>query len=148
MHVFKQSGWYLVDDVVMFKGRAVVPHSDVKLVHNIIECMHSEIDHIHPGQVQTIDIVKRLFWWPNMKQDIIDYISMCDVCQRAKYSNRTPGKMIPMGVPSGKWRTICMDFTDMPNVYGYNKLLIVVDKFSKMVKLIPLKERKTTTRAK
>ena len=107
--------------------------------------MHCEVDHIHPGQTQTIDIIRQLFWWPGMKQDVINYVDTCDVCQRSKYSNKTPGKMVPMGVPSGKWRTVCMDFLDMPNVMGFNKILIVVDKFSKMVKLLPLKERETTT---
>ena len=133
------------DGIFMHKGRAVVPSSNKDLVKNICEIFHCELDHVHPGQLETIHIIKKVFWWVGMKDDIIAFVKSCDACQRSKYSNKTLGKIITMGVPNGKWNVVSMDFTDMPLCEGFNSLLVVVDKFSKMVKLIPMLEKVTKT---
>ena len=38
----------------------------------------------HFGQDETIELVKRNFWWPTMKKHIIEYVQSCLPCQQDK----------------------------------------------------------------
>ena len=78
-----------------------------------------------------------------MNDEINDFVRHCENCQRGKYGNKSVRKMIPLGVPTGKWKSVTMDFADMPEKSGFLILLTVVDRFSKMVKLIALRKGKT-----
>jgi hypothetical protein len=44
-----------------------------------------------------------------------------------------------------KWQVITLDFASLPLIDGYSTCLIVVDKFSKKIKLIPLRKDDTQT---
>ena len=44
----------------------------------------------------------------------------------------------PLPVPSGKFEYCMLDFmTDLPEVNGYNALLVIKDKFGKLSRLVP-----------
>jgi hypothetical protein len=49
------------------------------------------------------------------------------------------GKLQPMPVPEGKWESVGMDFiTGLPcTKEGYDSIMVVIDRLSKMVHLIP-----------
>jgi len=38
----------------------------------------------HPGINKTYQLTSRRYWWPNMRQDITDYVRGCTDCQRNK----------------------------------------------------------------
>jgi len=38
----------------------------------------------HQGVDKTFEKLRRNYWWPNMKKDIKNCISSCDVCGRNK----------------------------------------------------------------
>ena len=43
-----------------------------------------------------------------------------------------------MPVPDGKFHTCTIDFmTDLPEINGYNALMVIVDKFGKLNRLVP-----------
>lgn len=55
----------------------------------------------HPGQQRRYRLVKGLFYWPNMKVDIIQWVSECDTCQKTKTENVLfPGHLQPLPIPS------------------------------------------------
>ena len=37
---------------------------------------------------RTIDLVKRDFYWPNLRKDVTEYVRTCDECWRNKSSNQ------------------------------------------------------------
>ena len=44
----------------------------------------------------------------------------------------------PLPVPSSKFEYCMLDFmTDLPEVNGYNALLVILDKFGKLFRLVP-----------
>ena len=51
----------------------------------------------------------------------------------------------PLPVPDVPWQHVSMDFiTDLPKTdKGHSSIFVVVDRFSKMVKLIPLEDNTT-----
>jgi hypothetical protein len=48
----------------------------------------------HRGITQTLDSLSRRFYWPHMREDVVDWISGCSVCVASKISrqkaNRAP----------------------------------------------------------
>lgn len=70
---------------------------------------------------------------------IYKYVDSCVVCQQAKVRRSKPvGLLQPLPVPSRPWKDISMDFiSGFPTSNEFDAILVVVDRFSKMVHLIP-----------
>jgi len=66
-----------------------------------------------------------------------------DACQRNKNCIEQPaGKLMPNSIPEKPWTHILADFiTKLPLAQGYDSILVVVDRLTKMVHFIPTTER-------
>ena len=107
---------------------------------NCIELSHDAPWSGHFGRDKTAELVKQIYWWPKMDQDIADYVRTCDTCQRTKVPSRKPyGFMVPLGIPKRRWSSISMDFITQlpPSTKGNDAIYVVVDRLSKMVHVIP-----------
>lgn len=97
----------------------------------------------HFGVKRTLEKIRRRFFWKGMREDVKKYIKECVICQRAKIRRRKKiGLLNPLPEPDGPWQWITMDFiTDLPpsrlNENVYDSILVIVDRFSKMVHYIP-----------
>jgi transposase InsO family protein len=67
-------------------------------------------------------------------------VSQCEICQQAKVEHcKTPGLLQPLPIPLQAWHTVTIDFVErLPKSGGYDTIMVVVDKFSKFAKFIPL----------
>uniref|UniRef100_A0A674NN42 Gypsy retrotransposon integrase-like protein 1 n=1 Tax=Takifugu rubripes TaxID=31033 RepID=A0A674NN42_TAKRU len=67
----------------------------------VLECGHSSCFACHPGVRRTAEFVQRRFWWPNLQEDVQEFVGACTVCARSKASHRSPaGLLHPLPVPS------------------------------------------------
>ena len=101
-----------------------------------------QIYHDHSGHVgwqKTYELLNRLCYWPNMFDDVVKYIQQCSQCQQNKPGNALPyGLLQPLKIPDRPWQSISMDFiTNLPKSKGFDNLLTVTDRFTKMVHLLP-----------
>ncbi|GJU02844.1 reverse transcriptase domain-containing protein [Tanacetum coccineum] len=71
---------------------------------------------IHPGFDKMYQDLKKLYWWPNMKAIIAEYVSKCLTCSRVKAEcQKSSGLLIQPEIPTWKWERITMDFvTKLP----------------------------------
>ncbi|MGB8167070.1 MAG: reverse transcriptase domain-containing protein, partial [Chthoniobacteraceae bacterium] len=95
----------------------------------------------HLGVTKTIQRVARRFWWPHMGRSVHHYVTACGSCQVNKPSNQAPlGLLHPLPVPQHKFEHITMDFiTDLPPTKrGYDSVLTIVDRLTKLVRFVPL----------
>ena len=123
-------------------GKVVVPNQNNLRQRVIREC-HDSPCAGHPGVEKTYDLVKRDFFWPRMKNHIHEYVAQCFACQVSKAERvKPPGFLQPVEIPSGKWESISMDFiVDLPTTQGgYDAILVVVDRLTKMAHFIPTRE--------
>ncbi|GKC24479.1 reverse transcriptase domain-containing protein [Tanacetum coccineum] len=57
--------------------------------------------------------LKKLYWWPNMKAIIAEYVGKYLTCSKVKAERQKPsGLLIQPEIPTWKWERITMDFTD------------------------------------
>ena len=81
----------------------------------------------------------RNYWWPGISKYVLNYVDGRDVCQRGKAFPEMPaGKLMLNPIPNVPWMDISMDFiTGLPEAQGYNAILLVCDRFTKQVHIIP-----------
>ncbi|MBW0490939.1 hypothetical protein O181_030654 [Austropuccinia psidii MF-1] len=93
----------------------------------------------HPAQGKTLRLVKRDFHWSGMTQFIKDYVSSCQQCSRNKnIHHKKFGLLKPLPIPNGPWICLSMDFiTQLPLTNSFDSILVIVNRFSKMVVFIP-----------
>ena len=100
----------------------------------------------HGGVTKTANSIQRHYWWPKLTADIQAYVGICPSCQHNKVSNqKEAGLLQPLPIPSRKWESIGMDFiVQLPcTTAGHDSILVVIDRLSKLVHLIPTTKEAT-----
>jgi IS30 family transposase len=76
-----------------------------------------------------------------MKRDVMEYIALCDTCQRVKAKHQRPAELLqPLKIIEWKWEEIEMDFiVGLPCTQaGYDSIWVIVDRLTKIAHFIPL----------
>ncbi|GJY52711.1 putative reverse transcriptase domain-containing protein [Tanacetum coccineum] len=98
---------------------------------------------IHPGSDKMYQDLKKLYWWPNMKAIIAEYVGKCLTCSRVKAECQKPsGLLVQLEIPMWKWERITMDFiTKLPKTSnGHDTIWVIVDRLTKSAHFIPTRE--------
>ena len=100
----------------------------------------------HAGVRKTREAVKSLYWWPNMRAQIEEYVQTCASCQRNKPLNVKPsGVLQPLRIPRDRWSSVSMDFiTQLPTATGpipYDAIVVFVDSVAALEREVPASER-------
>jgi Integrase zinc binding domain len=119
------------------QGRLCVPDGSTRLV--LIHDSHDAIVSGHLGVAKTLDRLTKNFTCPSMFSQVTAYISTSDRCQRDKSSNQRPaGLLQSLEVPNEPWAHFSMGFfMALPPSGDFDVILVVVDKLSKSIVLIP-----------
>ena len=134
--------WKFDDGVLTYSGRYYVP-GDEALRQELLSRYHDDIFAGHFGAAKTLELLERKYYWDRMRTDVRAYIKSCDVCQRTKVLRHRPyGELHSLPQPKGPWKEIAMDFiTDLPlskrRGTVYDAILVVIDRYTKMVIYIP-----------
>ncbi len=115
-----------------------IPAATDSLRRQLLTEHHDSVLAGHLGIDKTIDCLERNYWWPTLRADVRHYIQTCPCCQISKSRNRKPlGLLQPLPIPERKWEQTTMDFiTQLPKTpRGFDAIMVVVDKLTKMVHL-------------
>jgi len=140
--MLRDEEWREVDSVMYKEGKVYVP-KDNKLRAEIIRLHYDMPVGGHRGQWKTVELVTRNFWWPGITKEVKQYIEGCDACQHNKNHTEQPvGKLMPNSIPDKPWTHISADFiTKLPSAQGYDSILVVLDRLTKMAHFIPTMEK-------
>ena len=136
------ASYLLIDGLLYYQDRICVPHH--AHLRRILLQEHHEVPFAaHPGINKTYRSLAAVYYWPQMKQDIIKFVTACHSCQTMKADRQLPqGLLQPLPVPAERWESISMDFiVSLPRTSkGNEQILVIVDRFSKMAHFIPCKK--------
>ena len=121
--------------------RLYIP-DDGGLKTRILQECHDSNTGGHLGKDKTMEQVKRRFYWPKMDEDVRQYVSSCDACQRNKPSQQLPmGLLQSLPIPDRPWQWVTLDLiTGLPRSRSGNDAIIVfVCKLTKMVHYVACK---------
>jgi len=61
------------DGVVYMEGRIYIPNNK-KIREEILKENHNSVDVRYSGQHRMLELLKRTYWWPGLKEDVKKYI--------------------------------------------------------------------------
>ena len=124
------------DGVVYMEGRIYVPNNR-KIKEEILKENHDLVDMRHLGQHKMLEVIKRTYWWPGLKEDIKKYMQGCFKCQQNKVEHqKKAGELHPLEIPEGPWQEISIDIVEpLPKSNGMDAIVVIVDWFTKMIRL-------------
>jgi hypothetical protein len=101
----KTRRFWLRDGLLLVKGeRIFVPRWD-SLRRDLVKECHDTKWAGHPGQHRILALLERAYYWPQMRNDVEEYVRTCLVCQQDKPSHLKPGgSNEPLPIPSRPWR--------------------------------------------
>ena len=83
------------------EGRIYVPNNK-KIKEEILKGNHNLADVRYSGQYKMLELIKRMYWWPGLKEDIKKYIQGCFKCQQNKvHHQRKAGELYPLDISQG-----------------------------------------------
>ncbi len=106
-----------------------------------LQWVHTSLGSGHPGIHRTNTLVRNAFWWPTMNRDITNFVKSCTTCAQSKTPRELPASLLqPLPIPHRPWSHLSINFiTDLPTSNGFTTILVIIDRFSKACRLVPLK---------
>ncbi|GJY70760.1 putative reverse transcriptase domain-containing protein [Tanacetum coccineum] len=98
---------------------------------------------IHPGSDKMYQDLKKIYWWPNMKATITEYVGKCLTCSRVKAECQKPSDLLVQPeISMWKWERITMNFiTKLPKTSnGHDTIWVIVDRLTKSAHFISTRE--------
>ena len=122
--------------MVMKEGRIYVPEG--KLRREVIRLHHNTLVEEHRGRQKITELVTRNYQWPGVMKEVERYVDEYNACQRYKNQSKAPvEKLMSNLIPEKPWSHISVDFiTKLLLAQEYDAILVVYDRFSKMVHFI------------
>ncbi|GBG77141.1 hypothetical protein CBR_g23467 [Chara braunii] len=118
--------------------RLCIPNSEEIRSLILGECHDTEG---HFGWQKTLANQMHAYTWPGMKNDCIEYVHSCKVCQWNKTTTHAPlGLLKPLPIPDQPGDSVSIDFMDVSvkSRYGKSQVMVIVDRFSKYAVFVPL----------
>ena len=140
--MLRDEEWREVDSI-MYKKEKIYVSKDNQLRTEIIRLHHNTPVGGHREQWKTVELVTRNFQWLGITKEVKQYVEECNACQRNKnHTEQLAGKLMPNSILKKPWTHISIDFiTKLPLAQGYDSILVVVNKLTKIVYFIPTMER-------
>jgi hypothetical protein len=77
----------------------------------VVKEAHETTYSVYPESEKMYQDLKKIFWWYGMKRENVEYVAICDSCQRIKVEHQRPvGLLQPLQIPQCKWDEIGVDF--------------------------------------
>ena len=131
------------------KGRIIVPKSARQSV--LRQYHNGMIYGAHMGVTKTSQLLSGKYFWPNMHNDVRDFISNCQLCQRVKPSNRPfMGQQFHLARGLAPFQVVGIDLiVKLPIIPSNPKgatmnLLVMIDHYSKWTEIVALKTKKAS----
>ncbi|EJD38860.1 DNA/RNA polymerase [Auricularia subglabra TFB-10046 SS5] len=134
----KHKDFVETNGIVKYKGRVYVPR-DSRLRERIVRAFHDTPVAGHPGRHGTRELIERHYWWSSITAFVRRYVDGCDICQRVKPRHGPLAvPLYPNDPPARPWEVVSVDIIGpLPESHGYNTILVVVDRHTKLVIACP-----------
>ena len=101
--------------LMLYKNMLYVPNiPEVKLL--ILNEVHKSPYSGHLGYQKMITMLRKEYFWPNMKNEVAGFLARCIEYQQVKVEHQhRVGLLQPLPIPNWKWEVISLDFiTSLP----------------------------------
>ena len=112
------------------RGRTIIPNIR-EIRRAILRNHHDTPTAGHPGRDETLRRIQECYWWPGIKDWVVEYIKGCATCQQSKiltHKRHTPLDCIPTKENTLPFQVIAMDLImGLPTQGKFNAILMILD---------------------
>ena len=102
----------------------------------------------HQGHNRTYLLLRQRYYWPGMKQQVVQYVSDCHECTLSKNNQRANSAPQHSTIGTVPFDEVVVDILSMTkSAAGFTKVICFVDSLSRWVEAVPLKKDPTTEEA-
>lgn len=97
---------------------------------------------LHPEGTKMYHDLWELYWWTEMKREILEFAAKCLTCQRVKAEHQVPIRFLqPISIPKWKWEHIMMDFVIGLSLSLSKKIVVwvIVDWLTKLTHFVAIR---------
>jgi hypothetical protein len=80
----KATGFRLDENGTLWFGKRICVCEVKAICDTILREAHAFAYSIHPGSTKMYLDLKEKYWWYGFNGDVVEYVTMCDTCQRVK----------------------------------------------------------------
>jgi len=97
----------------------------------------------HRGRDRLEEILRKRYFWYDMRSDIEDYVKRCDACQRVTPKMRTEKPALHcVTVPKAAFQQVGIDLISLPETAeGFKYVVVLADYFTKYLEAMALKDK-------
>ena len=116
----------------------------------ILQLSHDHKASCHLGVEKTANRIKERFYWPNWESEVRQYVVSCEICQKIKAPSINRITTLQPILPQRPLQIITTDcMGPLPkSTSGNEYVLVIIDHFTKLVELFPLRHIKASNVAK
>jgi len=137
-----ETSFQMLSDELIAMGRQIYLPEDKTLKDEVLREAYEYRFATHLGSTKMYRDLKEYYWWPNMKREIIEFVSNYGICQQVKIEHQKPaGEFQSLSILEWKWEDISMDFvTGLPRgKKGNDAIWVIVDRLTKSGLFLPMK---------
>ena len=104
-----------------------------ELQEKMIEANHDNLTTGHFGITKTYQRINQWYYWPNMLNNVSDWVKACQVCQRRKPSHKKPQELLKPILATRPFEIMGMDvLSKLPTtLHGNCNIIVIIDYFTK-----------------
>ena len=123
------------EEGIVYKEARIYVLNNKKLKEKILKENHNSVDVGHLGQHRILELLKRTYWWPGLKENVKKYIQGCFRYQQNKVQyQRKAGELHPLEISQGPWQEISIDIIrPLPRSNRMDTIVVIIDQFTKMI---------------
>lgn len=133
-------GIYIKDGVVFFHNAIWVPP---KLRSTIIGACHIVLPFHHNGTKSTEKTIRRVFNWPRLHRDVVDYRRACLGCTRTRQGIDRFQGLFKTHPVDGPFSTVYVDYWSCTYAGHEYSVLTMIDSLTKWAECIPIISKET-----
>lgn len=126
----------IIEGSLYVDGRLLIPFS---LRLRMLTLAHGN----HLGQEATYNRLHETYFWPKMKDHVVNFVQSCRICKLTKPKFYNP-PMVPL-IAKCPFECLSVDFVgELPEGFGYKYMLVIVDNYSRYPFVFPLRTMATS----